>query len=189
MIRRDPPLWKQWELSSLLLWWDHLSGDVYVCLLTVLKWVSREGNLTISQVRALGRAQSQGIFMKRIQRYELKNWFQLSCLHTFLFITCFVCQLFCGLHLKDHFTLFLSFLICQSPSSPLFQMKQSVNLLSSRGQGCINTSFALVLPISVLSFSIVNFFSAQYVSAKVTQLSLYHWMVPVVVPDLRTCLF
>lgn len=64
--------------------------------------------------------------------------------------------LWVNLHLKDHFTLFLSSVICPSPSSPPFQMKQSVHPLSSRGQGCINTSFfTSVLPISILSFSIV----------------------------------
>ncbi len=35
----------KWELNSLLLRWDPLSGDVCVYLLTVLKWVSREGKL------------------------------------------------------------------------------------------------------------------------------------------------
>lgn len=93
--------------------------------------------------------------MKRTQRVEklisAKLFAHISVHH----VLCVSVTPWFHLHLKDHFALFLSSLICLSSSSPPFPMKQPVHPLPSRGQGCINTSFTPVLPISVLSSSIV----------------------------------
>lgn len=90
--RPTPP--KKWQLNSALRYYDgtpYLVTSVSVCWLSLNRFPEKE----ISQVRALGRAWCQGIFKMRIQRchcvpFELKIWFQLSCLHTFLLILYFV---------------------------------------------------------------------------------------------------
>lgn len=77
----------------------------------------------------------------------------------------------------------ISSVICLSQSSPPFPMKQSVHPLSSRGHGCINTSFFTpVLPISILSFSI-DISSTLSMSVPMYTVIITLSLVPVLVPD------
>lgn len=157
MMKRDPPPKNEnWTLC-------YYGGTPYLVTSVSICWLSLNGfpkkeNRTVSQVRALGRARFHeedpkiffcGIWVEKLISATL---FAHISVHHVLHVSV---TLWFHLHLKDHFTLFLSSVICLSPSSLPFRMKQSVHPLSSRGQGCINTSFFTpVLPISILSFSI-----------------------------------
>lgn len=68
----------------------------------------------------------------------------------------------------------ISSVICLSQSSPPFPMKQSVHPLSSRGHGCINTSFFTRFTHLNTEFLNRYFLHTQYVSANVHR---YHHFI------------
>ncbi len=156
-----------------------------ICWLSLNGFPEKE-NWTVSHVRALGRA--------RFHEEDLKIFFcgiwVEKCISATLFAHISVhhvlrvsVTLWFYLHLKYLFILLISSVICLSPSSPPFPMKQSVHPLSSRGQGCINTSFFThVLPISILSFSI-DISSILSMSVPKYTVIITLSLVPVLVPD------
>ncbi len=174
----------KWELISLLLRWDPLSGDVCVYLLTVLKWVSREGKLDCFTCKGTRESTISWRGSEDFLLWHLswKIYFSYAvCTHHHVLRVSVTLWFY--LHLKYLFTLLISSVICLSPSSPPFPMKQSVHLLSSRGQGCINTSFFThVLPISILSFSI-DISSILSMSVPKYTVIITLSLVPVLVPD------